>query len=74
MASIPCALLSRWRSLILSSQMSDPRQVVECIKVGLAWHKLLNLRDKVSIGQNLDKELEKIETDIFSKLLLFLYS
>ena len=28
--------------------MSDPRQVAECIKVGLAWHKLLNLGDKVA--------------------------
>ena len=42
--------------------MSDPRQVVECIKVGLAWHKLLNIGDKVSHSQDLDEQLEKIET------------
>ena len=42
--------------------MSDPRQVAECIKVGLAWHKLLNLGDKVAHTRYLDEELEKIET------------
>ena len=42
--------------------MSDPRQVTECIKVGLAWHKLLNLGDKVAHTRYLDEELKKIET------------
>jgi hypothetical protein len=41
--------------------MSDPRQVVECIKVGLAWHKLLNLGEKGRLGRDLDQELDKIE-------------
>jgi hypothetical protein len=41
--------------------MSDPRQVVECIKVGLAWHKLLNIDKNKSLSVNIDRELEDLE-------------
>ena len=50
--------------------MSDPRQVVECIKVGLAWHKILNIEEKVVINQDLDAELDEIETST-SGILIF---
>lgn len=47
--------------------MSDPRQVVECIKVGLAWHCLLNLGGKSSLSRDLDEELEKLESNSSGK-------
>ena len=43
---------------------SDPRQVAECIKVGLAWHNLLNIGEKITLSQELDEQVEKIETSI----------
>ena len=51
---------------------SDPRQVIECIKLGLAWHKLLNLGEKV-LSQELDKELEKVETSLPGVFFLFFF-
>jgi hypothetical protein len=38
---------------------SDPRQVVECIKVGYAWHELLNIAEK---NLDIDEQLDKIES------------
>ena len=40
---------------------SDPRQVAECIKVGLAWHKIINIGEKVTLVQDLDEQVEKME-------------
>ncbi|KAF8810506.1 hypothetical protein BYT27DRAFT_7209410, partial [Phlegmacium glaucopus] len=42
--------------------MSDPRQVVECIKVGLAWHKVVNIGQKQPLSVDIDDQLAKIET------------
>jgi hypothetical protein len=42
--------------------LSDPRQVVECIKVGLEWHKLLNLGQKSPLSVNIDEQLERLES------------
>ena len=44
--------------------MSDPRHVVECIKVGLAWHRILNIGTKDSLAVDLEGELEKIESSV----------
>ena len=41
--------------------MSDIWQVVECIKVGLAWHKLLNIGQKKLLSIDIDSQLEDIE-------------
>lgn len=43
--------------------MSDPRQVVECIKVGLEWHKIINFDKKKGGSDELDAQLEKIEAN-----------
>ena len=43
--------------------MSDPRQVVECIKLGSAWQKILNISPKISLNDKLDEELEEIEAN-----------
>lgn len=40
--------------------MSDPRQVVECVKLGYEWHKILNLVQK-GVHVDLDEQLAKIE-------------
>lgn len=45
--------------------MSDPRQVAECIKVGLAWHRLLNIGEKVTLSRDLDEAVEILETSTF---------
>ncbi|KAF8797332.1 hypothetical protein BYT27DRAFT_7219268, partial [Phlegmacium glaucopus] len=42
--------------------MSDPRQVVECIKVGLAWHKVVNIGQKQPLSVDIDDQLAQIET------------
>ena len=41
--------------------MSDPRQVVECIKVRLTWHKLLDIVQKHPLSVNIDTQLETLE-------------
>ena len=41
--------------------MSDPWQVVECIKVGLTWHKVFNIGQKKPLSVNIDRELEVLE-------------
>ena len=43
--------------------MSDPRQVVECIKVGLAWHKLINVGQRRPLSVDIDRQLEVLEND-----------
>lgn len=41
--------------------LSDPRQVVECIKVGLTWHKVLHIDQKKALSADIDEQLEDIE-------------
>jgi hypothetical protein len=41
--------------------MSDPRQVVECIKVGLAWQEIINVGQKRSLHADIDGQLKEIE-------------
>ena len=54
--------VSRYGGDTSNLPMSDPRQVVECIKLGLAWHDILNIGKQVSIIRELDEELEKLDT------------
>ena len=42
---------------------SDPRQVLECIKVGSTWHKILNIGQKNPLSVGIDKQLEKLDLD-----------
>ena len=51
--------------------LSDPRQVVECIKVGLAWHKLLNIDKNEALSVEIDTELEELESSDPSAFLFF---
>ena len=51
--------------------MLDPRQVVECIKVGLAWHKLLNINKNKVLSVEIDSQLEEIEAIDPSSLMPF---
>jgi len=51
--------------------MSDPRQVVECIKVGFAWHKLLRIEQKTTLSQDIDDQLQEIESPQSGKSSLF---
>lgn len=41
--------------------MSDPQQVVECIKAGLTWHRVLNIGQKEPLSVNIDREIEVLE-------------
>ena len=41
--------------------MFNPRQVVECIKVRLTWHKLLDIGQKHPLSINIDTQLETLE-------------
>jgi diadenosine tetraphosphatase ApaH/serine/threonine PP2A family protein phosphatase len=43
--------------------MSDPRQVVECIKVGLAWQEIIGVDRKRSLQADIDGQLKKIEAN-----------
>ena len=43
--------------------MSDLRQVVECIKVGLAWHKLINIGQRRPLSIDIDWQLEVLENN-----------
>jgi hypothetical protein len=42
--------------------MSDPQHVVECIKVGLMWHKLLGIGQKKPLSIDIDQQLEVLES------------
>ena len=53
--------------------MSDPRQVAECIKVGLAWHELLHIAPKRSLKREIDNQLETIEAISSRMFFLFLF-
>jgi hypothetical protein len=50
--------------------MSDPRQVVECIKVGLGWHKLINIGQERPLSVDIDRQLEVLENSNQGKFLL----
>ena len=54
--------VSRYGGSTNNLPMSDPRQIVECIKLGLAWHDILSIGKQVSVVRDLDEELENIET------------
>ena len=43
--------------------MSDLRQVVECIKVGLVWHKLINIGQRRPLSVDIDWQLEVLENN-----------
>ena len=43
--------------------MSDLRQVVECIKVGLVWHKLINIGQRRPLSIDIDRQLEVLENN-----------
>ena len=51
--------------------MSDPRQVVECIKVGFAWQQILNIGQKGSVLIDLDNQLESLESTQSGKSFSF---
>jgi hypothetical protein len=51
--------------------MSDPRQVVECIKVGYAWHELLNIGEKNLHPVDIDEQLENIESSQSGMFLFY---
>jgi len=42
--------------------LSDPRQVVQCIKVGLSWQKLLNIGEGSPLTVDIDDQLEVLES------------
>lgn len=50
--------------------MSDPRQVVECIKVGWEWHKILRIGKNTFV--DLDVQLEKVESTVSGMYFILL--
>ena len=55
--------LARYGGDSLNLPMSDPRQVLQCIKVGSAWHRILNISQKNPLSVGIDKQLEKLDLD-----------
>ena len=50
--------------------MSNPQQVVECIKVRLTWHKLLDIGQKHPLSVNINTQLETLEPSSPGKFLI----
>ena len=63
--------VSQYRGDTSNLSMSDPRQVVECIKLGLAWHDIIDIGKQVSLIQDIYEELEKLENSgMFFEILI----
>lgn len=52
--------------------LSDPRQVVQCIKVGLSWQKLLNIGENGPLTVDIDDQLEVLESKTVGMFFFFL--
>lgn len=62
--------IARYGGITDNLPMSDPRQVVECIKVGFAWQKIINVGQKGSIV-DLEEEIKKIDDMQPGKYIVF---